>query len=206
MTRYAVLDIETTGLSPQDDRIVEIGVLYINENGHEERYAGSLLNPLREIPDAASAVHGISEQMVRDQPHFGQVAESLRKGLDGRVIVGHNVQSFDIAFLDAEFARHGVVWQVGEVIDTLSVARQLLIKEHSKSLANLCAALQIHDVSAHRTEGDVRATWELLCALRHAADQVPSKESAPKRQVSAIRKYQLPRGVAEVPQHLLRTA
>jgi DNA polymerase-3 subunit epsilon len=49
MTKYAVLDLETTGLSPQDDRIVEIGILYINERGEEERYAGSLLNPLRAI-------------------------------------------------------------------------------------------------------------------------------------------------------------
>ena len=169
MNGFAVLDLETTGLSADNDRIIEIGVLMLDPAGQEERYIGSLVNPFMTIPYAATAVNNITNEMVSSQPHFAKFAKGLARVLDGKVVVGHNVAGFDLRFMRAEFARAGVVWEPTAVIDTLRIARKLYPSIPSRKLDALCKLAGITNIAQHRAEGDVRATWELLCAL-HAAD------------------------------------
>jgi DNA polymerase III epsilon subunit family exonuclease len=165
---FAVLDLETTGLSADNDRIIEIGVLMLDPAGVEERYIGSLVNPFMPIPRAATAVNNITDKMVSSQPHFAKFAKGLARVLEGKVIVGHNVVGFDLRFMRAEFSRAGVSWEPTAVIDTLNCARKLYPSIPSRKLDALCKLAGITNTNAHRAEGDVRATWELLCALQSA--------------------------------------
>lgn len=159
------MDLETTGLSVENDRIIEVGVLFLDVHGHEQRFAGTLINPERRIPGAASAVNGITDEMVSTSPLFSTVASSLARELSGRLLVGHNIASFDVRFLKAEFSRCDVEWEPHSVLDTLKLARKLLPDLPSRKLEALCALAGIENSQAHRAEGDVRATWELLLAL-----------------------------------------
>jgi len=160
-----VLDLETTGLSVENDRIIEVGVLFLDAQGHEQRFAGTLINPKRRIPSAASAVNGITDEMVFTAPLFSAVASSLARELSERLLVGHNIASFDVRFLRAAFSSCGVEWEPHSVIDTLKLARKLLPDLPSRKLEALCALAGIENSQAHRAEGDVRATWELLLTL-----------------------------------------
>lgn len=168
MTGFAVFDIETTGLHAGRDRITEIGVLLLSASGREEAMHAQLVHPGGPIPAEASRLTGITDAMVANSPRFEQIAGKLAGTLSGRVLVGHNIANFDIRFLQAEFAAAGVSWQPGEQLDTLPLARRLLPSLGSHKLAVLCDTLGITNRRAHRAEGDIRATWELLCALAAA--------------------------------------
>ena len=111
--RAIVLDVETTGLEPQEDRIVSIAA--INADFREAARTGQVrgdyfqarVNPGRPIPAAASKVHGIKDHDVADDESFANIAQQLRDFIGDLPIVGHNVQ-FDKRFLNAEFKRAGV--------------------------------------------------------------------------------------------------
>lgn len=137
---YAVLDFETTGLSPKrGDRILEVGAVYMNADLTIDRGIETLVNPQRDV--GPTHVHGVTARDVFDAPTFDQIAPALLDMLDGRVIVGHNI-SFDLRFLVAELEREG--YEVPEIvaIDTMQVARTLLKQDPPPSF-------KLHDLSAH---------------------------------------------------------
>src|SRR4051812_41145779 len=102
-----VLDLETTGLDPHTDRIVEITVLKLRP-GAEPAWLHHLLNPQRGIPASARAVHDISEEDVAGKPTFRHIARDLHRLLNGTDLAGFNLL-FDLTVLSTEFARarHG---------------------------------------------------------------------------------------------------
>jgi DNA polymerase-3 subunit epsilon len=107
MSRYAVIDVETTGLSPaHHHRIVEIAVVLIDDDGNIVYEWETLLNPQRDV--GATEIHGLSAGDVYSAPTFGQVASELGSLLRGRVPVAHNL-SFDGPFLASEFKRLGYI-------------------------------------------------------------------------------------------------
>ena len=102
----AVFDIESTGIMPTRDRIVEIAVLKISPDG-ESRSTVRRLNPEMPIPPGASAVHGIYDADVADCPTFADIAEKLYNYLEGCDLAGYNLSTFDIPMLETEFKRAG---------------------------------------------------------------------------------------------------
>src|SRR5690242_8632899 len=102
----AVIDLETTGTDPQNDRIVEISILKILPDGRR-RHRTRRLNPGIPIPPAATAVHGITDADVAGEPRFEQVAQGLLDFLDGCDLCGFNLKRFDLRVLYCEFARAG---------------------------------------------------------------------------------------------------
>src|SRR3954447_5753566 len=98
----AVIDVETTGLFPRSDRIVEIGLVLLDDRGEVEAEFQTLVNPGRDV--GPTALHGIKAADVAEAPTFAQLAPSLRSLRAGRVVVPHNAL-FDLRFLAAEFAR-----------------------------------------------------------------------------------------------------
>ena len=102
----AVFDIESTGIVPQRDRIVELAVIRIDPDG-SIRKTVRRLNPQMPIPAGATAVHGISDADVADAPTFADIAEKLAAFLDGCDLGGYNITGFDIPMLEAEFQRAG---------------------------------------------------------------------------------------------------
>ena len=120
----AVVDVETTGLDPQTgDRVCEIAVLRVDP-GEEPRLWVSLVNPERPIGAGAQAVNGIADEDVADAPLFGTLIAEINAGLDGTVLVAHNVP-FDVGFLRAEVSpRRACGSPTVPTLDTLELARR----------------------------------------------------------------------------------
>ncbi|MEX0606625.1 MAG: DNA polymerase III subunit epsilon, partial [Halofilum sp. (in: g-proteobacteria)] len=128
-TRQIVLDTETTGLEPQQGhRIIEIGcVELINRRLTGNRYH-QYINPERAVEEGAVEVHGLSDGWLADKPVYRDIAADFFEFIRGAELVIHNAP-FDVAFLDAEFARLGEEWGCVSdhcgVRDSLQLAREL---------------------------------------------------------------------------------
>jgi DNA polymerase-3 subunit epsilon len=128
--RQIVLDTETTGLEvTRGHRVIEIGCVELLNRRASERHFHRYLNPERDIDEGARAIHGISSQDLADKPRFAEIAAEFTAFVAGAELIIHNA-SFDLGFLDAEFARLGAPTPVrfGElcpVLDTLALARQM---------------------------------------------------------------------------------
>ena len=123
--RQIILDTETTGLDPGlGHRIIEVGCLEMINRRLTKRSFHHYLQPDREIDAGAMAVHGITNESLRDKPRFADIADAFLHFVDGAELVIHNA-SFDIGFLNAELARLGlsVITEKCTVLDTLPMAR-----------------------------------------------------------------------------------
>ncbi len=123
--REIVLDTETTGLDPEaGDRIVEIACLELVNRFPTGRVWHQYVNPERDVPEAAFAVHGLSTAFLSDKPVFAALAEDFLRFIDGASLVIHNA-AFDVKFLNAELKRVGLpAIAEGRVVDTLAIARR----------------------------------------------------------------------------------
>jgi DNA polymerase-3 subunit epsilon len=157
---FAVIDLETTGLSPgAHERIVEIAVVHTDENGAITGEWETLVNPQRHV--GAEHIHGIRAVDLIDAPSFADIADDLVDLLGGRVIVAHNAR-FDRGFLAAEFGRTPLALpDDAPTLCTMQLAREL-IPGAGRSLADCCAAFDIPLENAHRALVDAHATAELL--------------------------------------------
>ena len=165
--REIVLDTETTGFDhAKDDRIVEIGCIelinHVPSGEHFQRY----LNPERDMPPGAFAVHGLSAEYLADKPLFADVAEEFLGFIGDDALIIHNA-GFDLGFLDAEMARLGrPALARDRVIDTLALARRKFAGSPA-SLDALCRRLAI-DSSARELHGallDAELLAEVYLAL-----------------------------------------
>lgn len=153
-------DLETTGINVTHDRIVEISLLKVYPNGKEE-VKSRLINPEMPIPAQATAIHGISDEDVKDCPTFKQVAKSLAQILEGADIAGFNSSRFDVPMLSEEFLRAGIDFDFKKrkFIDV-----QIIF--HRKEPRTLSAAYKFYCdkelIDAHSAEADTRATYEVL--------------------------------------------
>ena len=141
---YAVIDVETTGLSVRlGDRICEVAVV-VGRGGQIVDQLQSLVNPGRPISRGAAAVNRISDRMVQDAPTFRKLAPDLLKilGAENTVLVGHN-SAFDISFISTELRQAGYEPPNNPVIDTLALARRCYTFT-SNSLGNVAQSLGIH--------------------------------------------------------------
>ncbi len=165
-------DLETTGINIASDRIVEIAYLKVDLNGNESSKA-LRINPGIPIPENVTAIHGISDEDVKDAPTFNEVAKSLAREFEGCDLGGYNSIKFDIPVLAEEFLRAGVDIDLKrrKFVDvqvifmkmeprTLSAAYKFFV---NKELDN-----------AHSAEADTRATYEVLQAQ---LDRYPNLEN-----------------------------
>lgn len=157
MTRYVVLDTETTGVTPERDRIVWLAVAIVEDRIVTERWS-TFLDP---GPTSRVRVAGID---LAGQPTFANVALRLTDMLQGGVLVAHNAP-FDVAFLAAEYKRIRIPMPEVSVICTLRLARRLELEVASLSLVDCCAHFGISHQRRHRADEDVEATVQLLCQL-----------------------------------------
>ena len=121
-----VLDCETTGTSPQHDRVVEIGIVRYTAGAEPSCFA-CRVNPGIPIPDAASAVHGIRDADVADCPHFRDIAFALARFMDECDLCGFNIRRFDLPLLCRELDRAGVSFALDgrRIIDVQQIYHQL---------------------------------------------------------------------------------
>ncbi len=165
-------DLETTGIDIMHDRIVELSLIKVYPNGTEE-VKSRRLNPERPIPAEATAVHGITDEDVKDAPTFKQVAKDLARIFEGCDVAGFNSNRFDIPLLEEEFLRAGVDFDFSkrQFIDVQTIF-------HKMEQRTLIAAYKFYcgkDLTdAHSAEADTRATYEVLKAQ---LDRYPNLEN-----------------------------
>ncbi|NLX37608.1 MAG: WYL domain-containing protein [Chloroflexi bacterium] len=157
----AVLDVETTGLHPENgDRVVEVAVAR-SVGGEVLETFVSLVNPERPIGPSAMRVHGITDAMVAVAPRFADVADEVLRLLSGAIMVGHNAP-FDLGFVSAELFIAGRAMPRLVALDTLRLARHLYTLG-SYALGAVSAAMQVYvDTPAHRALADVLLTHGVL--------------------------------------------
>lgn len=149
-----VFDLETTGLDPERDQICEIGAVAVRD-GLPCASFGTLVAIDGKMPEAASRINGITDEMLAEEGM--PLAAALREfvgGLRGAVLVGHNIDSFDIPFVKAACARVGVDFPDLPTFDTLTVARELWPELPRHSMAYLREVLGIERDDAHRALAD----------------------------------------------------
>jgi len=141
--REIVLDTETTGLDPfRGDRLVEVGCIELLNRIPSGQTFHRYLNPQRDVPAEAFAVHGLSTEFLADKPLFAEIAEDLLAFIGDAPLVIHNA-SFDIGFLNAELDRCGkAVLARDRLVDTLMLARRKFVGVRN-SLDDLCARFRI---------------------------------------------------------------
>lgn len=160
--REIVIDTETTGLDPQDGhRIVEIACLELVHHVPTGRKFHRYVDPGRDIPADALAVHGLSGGFLAGQPSFAAIADELVAFIAGARLVIHNAE-FDLAFIDAELARLGRGPLACPFVDTLAVARRRFPGAPA-SLDALCRRFAI-DLSARDRHG-AEVDCDLLAAV-----------------------------------------
>ena len=161
--REIVLDTETTGLDPaQGDRIVEIGCVELVNHLPTGRTWHAYINPEREVPADAFAVHGLSTEFLRDKPSFGAIVEDFLGFVEEAPLVIHN-GAFDMAFLNAELARcDRPRLGLERLVDTLDIARRRF-PNAPNSLDALCRRFGID--SSARTRHGALIDCELLAAV-----------------------------------------
>ena len=165
------LDLETTGLSVSQDRIVELAVIKIMPQGDVlERVRR--FNPGMPIPAAATAVHGITDEDVRDKASFAQRAQSLADFLDDCDLAGFNVRRYDLPLLAAEFRRADLTFELEgrRVLDVQAIF-------HREERRDLSAAARFYlgreHPEAHTALGDIRTSAAVLSAQLARYDHLP---------------------------------
>ncbi|WP_433005865.1 exonuclease domain-containing protein [Kribbella sp. CA-294648] len=169
---YAVIDTETTGLSPgHRHRVIEIAVVLLDAHGRFEQEWVTLLNPQRDL--GPQHIHGILTADVLAAPQFEDVAARLGELLAGRMVVGHNVE-FDLGFLRAEFARLGVTVPLitERSMCTMALAGYLYPRA-KRTLGACCSAAGIPLEGWHSALADTRATAQLFSHYLRAFPSPP---------------------------------
>jgi len=164
---FAVVDLETTGFSPDDDRIVEVAVVVLDAEGTELDSFCTLVNPER--GPGPTHIHGITAAMLEGAPTFAEVHPYVADLLSGRVVVGHNVDRFDLAFLMAECGRLDTAGMAPEsvvTIDTLLVAQSSLDLPGKARLIDCCDRYSLTWDDHHNALVEARVTAALLMAMR----------------------------------------
>lgn len=156
----AFIDLETTGVNISTDRIVEIAIVKILTDGTRQ-VKRKLINPQMPIPASSSAIHGITDEMVKDAPSFKQAANELKQFIDNCDLGGYNSNRFDIPMLLEEFLRIGMDFSIDgrKLVDVQKVFHMMEQRTLSAAYKFYC---QKSLDGAHSAEVDATATWEVL--------------------------------------------
>jgi len=161
--RFIAFDLETTGTVPGVDQIVEIGaVRFIN--GEVESVFSTLVDPLRPIPAGASAVNGITDDMVRGKPTIEGLLQSLADFCADDLLVAHNAP-FDSQFLVADIKKFETLAPKGLILDTLSISRKVFPGLPNYKLGTLVQHLKIPASDFHRAEEDATYCGRLFLEM-----------------------------------------
>ncbi|MHA7861533.1 exonuclease domain-containing protein [Tessaracoccus sp. Y36] len=169
-----VVDVETSGLSPQRHRVVELAMVTVAPNGAVVDEFVTRFNP--EGPVGPTHIHGIRQHEVASAPFFRDVAPTVAQRLAGAAVVAHNA-SFDLAFLREEYHRAGWSMPAVEAFCTLEASHYYLPHLHRRTLSDCCQHTGVQLANAHSALGDARAAAGLLrCYLNPQLAPSPRPE------------------------------
>ena len=150
---YVVFDLETTGISYVKDRIIEISAVKAADGRVTDTFS-TLVNPQRPIPYGATQVNGITDEMVKDAPVIQEVLADFLDFVKDDVLVGHNIHSFDLKFIERDAQELFGREITNDYIDTLYMARSCLPQLSHHKLTDLAAYFHISTDGAHRALND----------------------------------------------------
>lgn len=192
MNSYICLDMEATGLSPRNDRIIEIGAIKVIE-GKETEVFSTFVNPGRKLDERITELTGITDDDLTDAPYVSEIIGKFVEFCDDLPLLGHHVIS-DFAIIKQAAVNNKLEFEK-EAVDTLRIARACHPELPSKRLGDICAHYGI-ELQAHRAINDARATNELFnCLLDNFGDKypelfVPQKLKHSAKKEGPIRKNQ----------------
>ncbi|OGC81899.1 MAG: hypothetical protein A2788_01005 [Candidatus Abawacabacteria bacterium RIFCSPHIGHO2_01_FULL_46_8] len=164
---YTILDLETTGLKPERDRIIDFAAIKLVD-GKEVARLSQLIKPGIPIPPLITVITGIKDEDVASAPKWADFKDQAADFIQDTIIVGHNI-GFDLGFLRT----HGIEIGSERALDTMDLASILLPKQESYALEILCKELKFACRSTHRALADVEATGELFQHLVEKLVQLP---------------------------------
>ena len=163
MNTYIAIDLETTGLHPKNDRIIEIGAIKVEEGVIKEQFS-TFVNPQMTIPERIFELTKITTEMAKAGPIITEVMPKLLDFCEDYPLLGHNIM-FDFSFLKHKATNIGLDFE-REGMDTLAIARKMLDKLASRRLSALCDYYQIDNKQSHRATDDAMAAHFLYQRLR----------------------------------------
>lgn len=175
LQNYVCLDLETTGLNPKKDRIIEIGLVKVREGKVVDRFS-TLLDPRQKLEKKVEEITGIKEEELKGKPLLKEVLPDVLEFLGEEVLLGHSVL-FDYSFLKRACTNEKIPFE-RKAIDTLKIARKVVTDCESKSLESLCSHYGI-EYKAHRALSDACATVKLygiLCEQYYQEDLFAPKQ------------------------------
>mgnify|MGYP004518643559 CR=1 FL=1 len=174
---YVAFDLETTGLSPENHEIIEIGALKVREGKVVDRFI-EFVRPEKKIPPMITELTGISEDMVKEAGDCQDVLPDFLKFCEEDTLIGHNVQ-FDFSFVKTKAQELGYKYEhLG--IDTLKIAKVVHADLPSRKLGDLCEYYHIKNAAAHRAYHDALATAKLYQSMAHFHEELLPKIFVPK--------------------------
>lgn len=162
MNAFVALDLETTGLQPKSDRILEMGAVKIIDNQIVETY-DTLVNPRMAIPKTVERLTGITQEMAETGIETTKAVKEIVDFCDNLPLLGHNIL-FDYSFIKHDAVNQGLNFEKTG-IDTLKIARKVLPQLESRSLGALCEYYHIPQEHAHRAMDDAANTFLLYQKL-----------------------------------------
>jgi len=162
---YTVVDLETTGLNRQSDEIVEIAAIRVRE-GRMVASFHSLVRPQNPIPEQTSRFNHITNSMLKNARELNDVFPAFVKFIGDDPLLGHNIDSFDIDFLNR--AARSIIGEdlPNETVDSLKIARKAIKEPHSHSLSKLCERFGVTNPQEHRALADCETTVKVYSRLR----------------------------------------
>lgn len=152
---YVIFDLETTGVSPKKDEIIEISAVKVVNSVVVDEFS-SLVNPMIPIPLGASNVNGITDDMVTNEPILEDVMPGFLEFIGDMILIGHNINSFDMKFIYRDCRKlYGKVPD-NNFVDTLRLSRMILPKLAHHTLGDLASYYGISTKGAHRALNDCR--------------------------------------------------
>lgn len=186
---YVIFDLETTGISPNYDEVIEISALKV-KGGEVVDEFNTLVNPGRKIPFGATKVNGITNAMVAEAPAFSQVLAEFLDFAEGLVLVGHNIARFDMKFIWRDAEQYFGEIPQNNYVDTLQVARKHLPKMDHHRLVDLAEYYGISSEGAHRALNDCymnQKVYECMVSEMREAQKKRVEEARKKASEAANR-------------------
>lgn len=156
---YVAIDVETTGLDPKVEKIIEIGAVKV-EGGRVTEEISTLINPRRELTSRIQELTGITEDMVAEAPGIEDVIGEYEEFCRGYPLLGHKIL-FDYSFLKRAAVNHGLAFEK-EGVDTLTLCRKFMPQEEKKNLTSACVFYGVDQGKVHRALGDARSAHRLF--------------------------------------------
>lgn len=158
LNNYVVLDVETTGLSPKTEKIIEISLAKVSDGKLSDQFT-SLVNPGKSLPPRIVSLTGLTDAMLKDAPSFPAIAESVQKFIGKSIILAHNAV-FDLGFLSEAFRQSGIKSNF-QYLDTIKIAKMAYPGFPDYKLETLISKLGLAEKQSHRAMDDVQCTLKL---------------------------------------------